>query len=119
MTRKTPNAVHQIRTDHPLRTHARFPAMIGRPSKEGAPHLVAEQVLVEDLAIGGHLARCPWGPEARPNLARPEHGPDPVILGSGGMGPIAGSCLGLNGGPLDTSRYGPKKVARSAQWVAR
>ena len=34
-------------------------------------------------SIDGHLARYPWGPEARPILARPEHGTGPNIIGLG------------------------------------
>jgi len=33
--------------------------------------------------IDGYLARYPWGPQARPILARPEHGMGPNIIGLG------------------------------------
>jgi len=82
LTRKTPNAVHQIRTDHPPRTHARCPAPSGRAriSKQGAPHLVTEQVLVEDFVHGPrehHLgeALVPPPPQRVPGAVLPRRGP--------------------------------------------
>ena len=50
------------------------------------------------------MARSPWGPEARPNKARPKHGPSTMDLGPG---PIGGLCLGLNLDTLGASRHGP------------
>ena len=35
------------------------------------------------MAIVGQMARSPWGPEARPNKARPKHMPSTMNLGPG------------------------------------
>ena len=58
--------------------------------KQGQSLFEAGEIYFNDLinrsiihTIDGHLARYPWGPEARPILARPEHGTGPNIIGLG------------------------------------
>jgi len=59
-------------------------------------------------AIVGYLARCPWGVETQPNLARPSTTRARLLLGSGQHGPDTRAVPGPHCQPVDASRHNPK-----------